>query len=80
MRVATIRACSGCAGDYEDPDATAWTDDVGKNDEGKESVPVEEFPARGNERQEGRKRRCGGKKGSHRNESVREVRGKYCAT
>jgi len=48
MRVATIRACSGCAGDYEDPDATARTDDVGENDEGKESVPVEEFPARGN--------------------------------
>jgi len=23
-RVAEMRACSGCAGDYEDPDRTAW--------------------------------------------------------
>lgn len=22
-----VAACSGCAGDYEDPDRTAWTDD-----------------------------------------------------
>jgi len=23
----SLRACSNCAGDYEDPDRTAWTDD-----------------------------------------------------
>lgn len=23
----SLRACSACAGDYEDPDRTAWTDD-----------------------------------------------------
>jgi hypothetical protein len=29
---ATLRACSACAGDYEDPDRTAW-DAEEKNDE-----------------------------------------------
>ena len=24
-----LRACSACAGDYEDPDRTAWADDEG---------------------------------------------------
>jgi len=27
------RACSGCAGDYEDPDGTAWKPDVDENEE-----------------------------------------------
>jgi hypothetical protein len=45
-----LRACSACAGDYEDPDRTAWTPD-----EEEEDLPVEmaqekaengdEFPA-----------------------------------
>jgi hypothetical protein len=43
--VATIRACSGCAGDYDDPDATAWTAGFGGNDEEDEPEPEEEFPA-----------------------------------
>ena len=25
--IAAVRACSACAGDYEDPDRTAWTPD-----------------------------------------------------
>jgi hypothetical protein len=45
QRVATIRACSGCAGDYDDPDATAWTSGFGENDEEDEPEPEEEFPA-----------------------------------
>ena len=24
----SLRACSGCAGDYEDPDRSAWEDDL----------------------------------------------------
>lgn len=43
--VATIRACSGCAGDYDDPDATAWTAGFGGNHEEDEPEPEEEFPA-----------------------------------
>lgn len=42
-----LRACSACAGDYEDPDRTAWTpDDV--EDEERDDAPgatTEEFPA-----------------------------------
>jgi hypothetical protein len=48
MRVETIRACSGCAADYEDPDATAWAEDIGENDEPEEPAPAEEFSVRGN--------------------------------
>ena len=40
MRMATIRACSGCAADYEDPDATAWAEDIGENDEPEEPAPA----------------------------------------
>ncbi len=42
-----MRACSGCAGDYEDPDRTAWTPDDEEEDE-PGSAPrgtTEEFPA-----------------------------------
>ena len=42
-----MRACSACAGDYEDPDRTAWTpNDV--DDEERDPAPrtnTEEFPA-----------------------------------
>jgi len=42
-----MRACSACAGDYEDPDRTAWTPDE-PDDEGRDDAPgttTEEFPA-----------------------------------
>jgi len=42
-----MRPCSACAGDYEDPDRTAWTPDSAE-DEGDDDVPratTEEFPA-----------------------------------
>jgi len=45
--VAGMRACSACAGDYEDPDRTAWTPD-GADGEEREEAPAadgEEFPA-----------------------------------
>jgi hypothetical protein len=28
-----LRACSGCAGDYEDPDRSAWEPDPEENEE-----------------------------------------------
>jgi hypothetical protein len=31
--IIAVRACSACAGDYEDPDHTAWTADVIDGDE-----------------------------------------------
>lgn len=45
--VARLRACSACAGDYEDPERTAETPDEA-SDEGNEGEPdvfLEEFPA-----------------------------------
>ncbi len=46
-RPEAVRACSACAGDYEDPDRTAWT--LEESDEGEdENAPepsAEEFPA-----------------------------------
>ncbi len=42
-----LSACSACAGDYEDPDRTAWSPDDGEVEE-RESAPrasAEEFPA-----------------------------------
>jgi hypothetical protein len=42
-----LRACSACAGDYEDPDRTAWRPDD-PDDEGRDDAPgatTEEFPA-----------------------------------
>jgi hypothetical protein len=42
-----MRACSACAGDYEDPDRTAWTPDdaEGEDQDDEASVTTEEFPA-----------------------------------
>lgn len=45
-RIRRIRACSGCAGDYEDPDAAAWAEDSGEKADGEDSLPAEDFPAR----------------------------------
>jgi hypothetical protein len=42
-----MRACSACAGDYEDPDRTAWSPD-GAEDELRDDAlraTTEEFPA-----------------------------------
>ena len=42
-----MRACSACAGDYEDPDRTARAPDDGEDDErdGARRVTTEELPA-----------------------------------
>jgi hypothetical protein len=43
-----LHACSACAGDYEDPDRTAWTANEADGDE-REDAPEatgEEFPAK----------------------------------
>jgi len=42
-----MRACSACAGDYEDPDRTAWTPGEGEEEEdsGDTRATTEEFPA-----------------------------------
>jgi hypothetical protein len=42
-----MRACSACAGDYEDPDRTAWTLDDREDEEreGARRARTEEFPA-----------------------------------
>jgi len=42
-----MRACSACAGDYEDPDRTAWTPDDAEDEErdGARRAPTEELPA-----------------------------------
>ena len=44
-----MRACSACAGDYEDPDRTAWTPDDEEEEERSDAVvgALEEFPAEG---------------------------------
>jgi hypothetical protein len=47
---APLRACSACAGDYEDPDRTAWTPDEEQEDLLAEKVEEkavngDEFPA-----------------------------------
>ncbi len=46
---AEMRACSACAGDYEDPDRTAWPPDEtekGESDDESTSGPAaDEFPA-----------------------------------
>ena len=42
-----LRACSACAGDYEDPDRTGWRPDDAEDTE-RDDVPdatTEEFPA-----------------------------------
>lgn len=38
-------ACSACAGDYEDPDRTAWAADGEEEDVSTTQVEGEEFPA-----------------------------------
>jgi hypothetical protein len=42
-----MRACSACAGDYEDPDRTAWTVDEASEAERDDKLDLEtkEFPA-----------------------------------
>ena len=41
-----LAACSACAGDYEDPDHTAWVADGGEvEDMGATEAEGEEFPA-----------------------------------
>jgi hypothetical protein len=43
-----LSACSGCAGDYEDPDATSWTEDftgdLSDDEENEEPTAPEQFP------------------------------------
>ena len=49
-----VRACSACAGDYEDPERTAWRSDASEEEGAEEtsadnagqSVPREGFPVR----------------------------------
>lgn len=43
-RPAALRACSACAGDYEDPDRTAWTDDASEDEQDEQRAPADEFP------------------------------------
>ena len=49
FRCAEMCACSACAGDYEDPDRTAWPEDDEERDEGERGQApepsAEEFPA-----------------------------------
>ena len=42
-----MRACSACAGDYEDPDRTAWTPDDGEDEQrdAAKRANTEELPA-----------------------------------
>jgi hypothetical protein len=42
-----MSACSACAGDYEDPDRTAWTTEEsdGAGDESAQEATADEFPA-----------------------------------
>jgi hypothetical protein len=42
-----MRACSACAGDYEDPDRTAWTPDDTENEDRDGTAPASgnQFPA-----------------------------------
>jgi hypothetical protein len=47
----TLRACSACGGDYEDPDCTAWGPDESEDDvthgedDAARGCGTEEFPA-----------------------------------
>jgi hypothetical protein len=42
-----LHACSGCAGDYEDPDRSVWEPDPEENEEDTavEEIPKKEEPA-----------------------------------
>ena len=46
-RANAMRACSACAGDYEDPDRTAWRPDDAEEEERDHArrATTEEFPA-----------------------------------
>jgi hypothetical protein len=46
--IAALRACSACAGDYEDPEPTAWPGDEKAEDarEDAEDTAEDEFPAK----------------------------------
>ncbi len=44
-RRATLRACSACAGDYEDPERTAWDEEVAELVDA-EDGSADEFPVR----------------------------------
>jgi hypothetical protein len=39
-----LRACSGCAGDYEDPDRTASSEDDEEEADGAAEAPDKKFP------------------------------------
>jgi hypothetical protein len=54
LRLARLRACSSCAGDYEDPDRTAWTDDDLKDDDIRQPGPGDKLPVQPSELQERR--------------------------
>lgn len=41
-----LHACSACAGDYEDPDRTAWTPDEGEGGEGSQDEAQYRRPER----------------------------------
>jgi len=41
-----LHACSACAGDYEDPDRTAWTPDEEEGDEGSQDEAQDRRPER----------------------------------
>lgn len=45
--VAAVRACSACAGDYEDPDRTAWAPEGAEDGEGNAPEIPDESPAEG---------------------------------
>jgi hypothetical protein len=47
VRASVMRACSACAGDYEDPDRTAWPPDDGDDGEEEQAFGPDEgeFPA-----------------------------------
>jgi hypothetical protein len=55
-----VRACSACAGDYEDPERTAEMFDEADEEEHGEALDAvtEEFPATVVERRERRQRQC----------------------
>jgi len=45
--IAALHACSACAGDYEDPDRTAWPSDTEEDDprDDARDADAEKFPA-----------------------------------
>ncbi|GAC1617822.1 MAG: hypothetical protein PVS2B2_02350 [Candidatus Acidiferrum sp.] len=57
--LAPLQACSGCSGDYEDPDRTAWTDEeYADSDEHTGEAGGDEFLRKANAREEVEE--CGG--------------------